>query len=169
MEQTVHLGVTPAKAGDNQMGFDRLANQRLLPPTFPRYTEIKSRSEMATYFRRLVEMLVAATAVQNVTNLHAALEFFAEFSSNNPCVLSRSALQIMYAPFSAAVIANKGLGFMEQQQQQHGKAAPSPHGRAAPFVDILRDTCRSFVAPPGLTSKSVPFVQVNNMMRHFNI
>ncbi len=54
-------------------GFDRLANQRLLPPTFPRYTEIRSRPEAAEYFRRLVDRLLAATAVAQVGNFHMAL------------------------------------------------------------------------------------------------
>ncbi len=57
-----------AEPGQNQMGFDRLANQRLLPPTFPRYTEIRSRAEAAEYFKRLVDNLINATAIVQVIN-----------------------------------------------------------------------------------------------------
>ena len=139
---TVGVGRT-AEPGQNQMGFDRLANQRLLPPTFPRYTEIRSRAEAAEYFKRLVDNLINATAIVQVSNtiffllypsrffivslhqvghFHAALEFFVDYSSSSPCVLSRSCLQVLFAPISGA--------------------------------ELLREACKTFIAPPVLMGTS---------------
>ena len=43
IHKTLHLG-TKAQKGKKLVGFEPFANQRLLPPTFPRYTEIKARA-----------------------------------------------------------------------------------------------------------------------------
>ena len=43
--------------GSNMIGFEPLANQRLLPPTFPRYTEIVGRAEAVAYLSALVGRL----------------------------------------------------------------------------------------------------------------
>ena len=76
------------------MGFDRLVNQRLLPPTFPRYTATRSRESAVAHFRALADRLVAATSVSlRANNFHNAVEFFVDYSANSPCVLSRSVLQ----------------------------------------------------------------------------
>ena len=96
IEETISFGiVTPDGDGKaNLMGFDRLVNQRLLPPTFPRYTETRSRESAVAYFRSLVDRLVAATSVTLQTNnFHSAVEFFVDYSANSPCVLSRSVVQ----------------------------------------------------------------------------
>jgi hypothetical protein len=39
------------------MGFDPLVNQRLLPPTFPRYTKIMFRAQALEYFEELLKRL----------------------------------------------------------------------------------------------------------------
>ena len=76
------------------MGFDRLVNQRLLPPTFPRYTATRSRESAVAHLRALADRLVAATSVSlRANNFHNAVEFFVDYSANSPCVLSRSVLQ----------------------------------------------------------------------------
>ena len=54
------------------MGFDPLVNQRLLPPTFPRYTVIHGRLEALEYVQSLVEKLLAATAILETTNIQEA-------------------------------------------------------------------------------------------------
>jgi hypothetical protein len=54
-------------------GFEPLANQRLLPPTFPRYTEIRSRKSTVEYLSTLVDRILAAIGVVNVTSFHTAL------------------------------------------------------------------------------------------------
>ena len=55
------------------MGFEPLVNQRLLPPTFPRYTKIKTREETMEYSLGLVDRLKAICGIMEITNLHVAL------------------------------------------------------------------------------------------------
>uniref|UniRef100_A0A8C7IQ73 N-alpha-acetyltransferase 35, NatC auxiliary subunit n=1 Tax=Oncorhynchus kisutch TaxID=8019 RepID=A0A8C7IQ73_ONCKI len=76
------------------MGFEPLVNQRLLPPTFPRYAKILKREEMVNYFSKLIDRIKTVCEVINTTNLHGILDFFCEFSEQSPCVLSRSLLQV---------------------------------------------------------------------------
>ena len=104
IEETISLGIVTPDGDEkaNLMGFDRLVNQRLLPPTFPRYTETRSRESAVAYFRNLVDRLVAATSVTlQVNNFHNAIEFFVDYSATGPCVLSRSVLQV--CPFGIGI------------------------------------------------------------------
>lgn len=55
------------------MGFEPLVNQRLLPPTFPRYAKIIKREEMVNYFSRLIERIKTVCEVVNLPNLHCIL------------------------------------------------------------------------------------------------
>ena len=55
------------------LGFDPLVNQRLLPPTFPRYSKTKDRQESLAYFTKLTENLMTVCRVTDVTDLHAIL------------------------------------------------------------------------------------------------
>lgn len=55
------------------MGFEPLVNQRLLPPTFPRYAKIIKREEMVNYFTKLIERIKTVCDVINISNLHSIL------------------------------------------------------------------------------------------------
>lgn len=55
------------------MGFEPLVNQRLLPPTFPRYAKIIKREEMVNYFTKLIERIKTVCDVINTSNLHSIL------------------------------------------------------------------------------------------------
>jgi hypothetical protein len=55
------------------LGFDPLVNQRLLPPTFPRYTKIKSRFEALEYFEELLNRLKVVCKITSHTSFHSAL------------------------------------------------------------------------------------------------
>lgn len=112
------------------MGFEPLVNQRLLPPTFPRYTKIKSREEAMVYFEGLVERLKFICNIMSYASFHAALDFFGEFSKLYPCVLSRSLLQLLYLPQSNRVFGTQ------------------------PISDVLRESSRAFISPPALAAKS---------------
>ncbi len=85
-------------------------------------------------------------------------EFFFEFSSGNPCVLSRSALQILYAPLSGAIKAaaatSPGGGGAVTQQPVAQLAQASPG--AVQFAELLREAVRSFIAPPALMMLKTP-------------
>lgn len=57
----------------NVIGFDPMVNQRLLPPTFPRYTKIKPRIEALEYIDELLNRLKVVTRITNYTGFHAVL------------------------------------------------------------------------------------------------
>ena len=114
----------------NIMGFDPMVNQRLLPPTFPRYTKIKPRTEALKYLDDLLNRFRTVTMITNQNGFHAALDFFLEFSRQSPCILSRSMLQIVYLPTT-----NRVFGVHN-------------------FADVLKDAARNFIAPPVLMPKT---------------
>ncbi|KAG8455301.1 hypothetical protein GDO86_001483 [Hymenochirus boettgeri] len=111
------------------MGFEPLVNQRLLPPTFPRYAKIIKKEEMVTYFYKLIDRIKTVCEVVNLTNLHSILDFFCEFSEQSPCVLSRSLLQTTF------LVDNKKVFGTHLMQ------------------DMVKDALRSFVSPPALSPK----------------
>lgn len=59
--------------GAVMVGFDPLINQRLLPPTFPRYTQIKSPTEAYKRLDELFCRLRQVAKVSSYTSFHAAL------------------------------------------------------------------------------------------------
>jgi hypothetical protein len=77
MKDTVDLGI---QGGENELipGFEPLINQRLLPPTFPRYTKIKPRAEALVYFSDMVDRFKTITKILSITSLHQVLvsDFF---------------------------------------------------------------------------------------------
>uniref|UniRef100_A0A3Q2CIW7 N-alpha-acetyltransferase 35, NatC auxiliary subunit n=1 Tax=Cyprinodon variegatus TaxID=28743 RepID=A0A3Q2CIW7_CYPVA len=115
------------------MGFEPLVNQRLLPPTFPRYAKIIKREDMVAYFSKLIERIKTVCDVVNTTNLHGILDFFCEFSEQSPCVLSRSLLQTTF------LIDNKKVFGTHLMQ------------------DMIKDALRYFVSPPVLSYKCCLF------------
>ncbi|XP_064620991.1 N-alpha-acetyltransferase 35, NatC auxiliary subunit-like [Lineus longissimus] len=137
MKDSLALGLQPQEQGEEAadyptiMGFEPLVNQRLLPPTFPRYTKIKSREEMMSYMTSLVFRLKWVCQGTEEVSLHHALEFFHEFSQQAPCVLSRSILQLIYLPQNRRILGSHLI------------------------TDNLRDTLRNFIAPPGLMPRGI--------------
>lgn len=108
------------------MGFSPLVNQRMLGPTFPRYTRIKERSASIAYMEELVQRLKLVCKVTACTNYHSALNFFMDFSRKaESCLLSRSVLQKFYL-HSTLVMGH------------------------IPFKDFLKESARQFIAPPAL-------------------
>lgn len=69
------LSLSPLPPLDHpiMMGFEPLVNQRLLPPTFPRYAKIIKREEMVNYFSKLIDRIKTVCEVVNLTNLHCIL------------------------------------------------------------------------------------------------
>lgn len=55
------------------MGFEPQVNQRLLPPTFPRYTQLRSRADAISNLIQLMDRLKAMCKIKDHTNFHAAL------------------------------------------------------------------------------------------------
>ncbi|XP_073402099.1 N-alpha-acetyltransferase 35, NatC auxiliary subunit isoform X3 [Dendrobates tinctorius] len=134
IENSLSLGIqaqNDTTKGDHpiMMGFEPLVNQRLLPPTFPRYAKIIKKEEMVNYFYKLIDRIKTVCDVVTLTNLHSILDFFCEFSEQSPCVLSRSLLQTTF------LVDNKKVFGTHLIQ------------------DMIKDALRSFVSPPVLSSK----------------
>ena len=119
-------------------GFEPLVNQRLLPPTFPKYAEIVGRSEALDYIETLVTRINSVTTVTNINSFNVTLEFFHAFSASSPCVLSRSVLQCLYTPLHSTMSPRQGIS--------PAGGPPIPPS----FSDILRESCKNFMAPPCL-------------------
>ncbi|CAH1256461.1 unnamed protein product [Diabrotica balteata] len=126
MQKTMHMGII-SKDSDSEyiLGFEPSINQRLLPPTFPRYTKIKSRYGAIGYFIDVAERFKIVTKITTITSLHHAMDFFIDFSKTSPCILSRSALQMMYP------------------------------GSTGNLKDILKESVKAFISPPALISKTL--------------
>ncbi|XP_055627653.1 N-alpha-acetyltransferase 35, NatC auxiliary subunit isoform X2 [Toxorhynchites rutilus septentrionalis] len=127
MEKTIDCGTQPEPGSDtpNPIGFSMMVNQRLLPPTFPRYTKIKARSTCILYLAELIQRLKHACKIVHCTNYHSALNFFMDFSKKfGPCLLSRSILQTLYLPSHDKVFGTKKL------------------------TEVLKESAKAFIAPP---------------------
>uniref|UniRef100_A0A8C5BS44 N-alpha-acetyltransferase 35, NatC auxiliary subunit n=1 Tax=Gadus morhua TaxID=8049 RepID=A0A8C5BS44_GADMO len=138
INSSIHHGIqsqNDTTKGDHpiMMGFEPLVNQRLLPPTFPRYAKIIKREDMVVYFSKLIERIKTVCDVITTINLHGILDFFCEFSEQSPCVLSRSLLQTTF------LIDNKKVFGTHLMQ------------------DMIKDALRCFVSPPVLSSKCCLF------------
>lgn len=131
IRNTLALGTQPVPDADepNPMGFSPLVNQRLLPPTFPRFTKIKARADAVDFLEALVLRLSTVCNIIHCRTYHGALNFFIEFSRNTPpCLLSRACLQTLYFP---------------AHRMRFGVTR---------FGDVLHDAMRSFISPPVLTA-----------------
>lgn len=107
-----------------------MVNQRLLPPTFPRFTKFRERTNCYTYFDELVQRIKLSCKVIHCGNYHSALNFFLEFSKKaGACLLSRSILQHLF--FRDAPASNKIFGLTEVDQ-------------------MLKKSIREFIAPAAL-------------------
>lgn len=78
MHRTVDKGIQPTEDKDHlqMLGFDPLINQRLLPPTFPRYTKVKSRIDALEYIEELINKLKVVCRITTLTSFHSALVGF---------------------------------------------------------------------------------------------
>ncbi|KAL1110430.1 hypothetical protein AAG570_007961 [Ranatra chinensis] len=132
--RTVELGSPPSYTSDVHgpvmVGFDPMVNQRLLPPTFPRYTHIKSPIEAYKRLDELFGRLRQVTKVCSYTSFHSALELMLEVSCTKPCIVSRSVMQLLYLPHCSRA------------------------GDTINCVDALRDAARTFISPPVLMPRS---------------
>lgn len=57
----------------NPMGFSPSVNQRILPPTFPRFTKIKDRQLSVTFLEEMVQRTKQACKIIHCNNYHSAL------------------------------------------------------------------------------------------------
>lgn len=112
------------------IGFEPLVNQRLLPPTFPRYTQIKSPAEAYRRLDDLLTRLRQITKIVSYTSFNSALELMLEVSSTKPCIVTRSVMQLLYLPQAKRT------------------------GDMINCVEAIRDAARAFISPPVLMPRS---------------
>jgi hypothetical protein len=128
--KTVDKGVPKSDYWYYNLGFDPLINQKLLPPTFPRYTKIKPATEAYLYFDSLLTRLKQICKLTNCVTFISALECFIELGhNNNLCIVSRSIMQTLYFPQLYRVFGTQDLEV------------------------CLREWAKSFIAPPSLTPR----------------
>jgi hypothetical protein len=80
------------------MGFEATVNQRLLPPTFPRFIRVYSFESTLEQFETILTQLKDATKVTDLTYFYQLFDFALEFSSRNESVFLRSFLQLIMFP-----------------------------------------------------------------------
>ncbi|CAG0915848.1 unnamed protein product [Notodromas monacha] len=126
------------------MGFEPLVNQRLLPPTFPRFTRIVPRDVAYDRLTSLMNRLKTISGVSPNSSFPASLDFISEFSAQSPCVVSRSVMKLTFLPQGTELFGLHQL------------------------TEVLRDACRDFISPPILTNKAFsqahPEVYFNNIV-----
>jgi len=76
------------------MGFDPTVNQRLLPPTFPRFIRVYSFESTIEQLDQLLNQLNDSIKVTDLTLFQQLFEFCLEFSNRNQSVFLRSILQV---------------------------------------------------------------------------
>ncbi|XP_059614119.1 N-alpha-acetyltransferase 35, NatC auxiliary subunit homolog [Phlebotomus argentipes] len=131
MRRSIERGTQPEMGADapNPMGFSPMVNQRLLPPTFPRYTKIKDRNESVTFLEELIQRLKLACKVTACTHFYTALNFFMDFSKKSgQCLLSRSLLRFIYLNLFSVDFNS--------------------------FIEYLKESAKVFIAPPVLMSRN---------------
>lgn len=76
------------------MGFEPFVNQRLLPPTFPRFIRIQSFESTVNILTEFLTELSNSFKALDAITFHSLFEFCLKFSNKNMSVLSRSMLQV---------------------------------------------------------------------------
>lgn len=127
MRRTFSIGLQSNLEVPCSVGFSPLVNQRLLPPTFPRFTKFKDRNSCFNYLEDLIHNLKLACKVINCTNYQSTLHFFLDFNKKaGSCLLSRTILQRLY--FRDAPNSDKIFGHYL-------------------FENMLRDSIKEFISP----------------------
>uniref|UniRef100_A0A914WPD1 Protein MAK10 homolog n=1 Tax=Plectus sambesii TaxID=2011161 RepID=A0A914WPD1_9BILA len=135
--ESIALGTQPPDDNDGDFAwlpaFEPAVNRRLLPPTFPRKTQLSSRNQAMVYLRAVVERLhtIVLALPHKIANFDATLTFLRQFSQSGSCVLSRSILQLVYLPEDDKVLG------------------------VTSIIDILTDSMSDFVSPPVLQPGSL--------------
>uniref|UniRef100_F7AER5 N-alpha-acetyltransferase 35, NatC auxiliary subunit n=1 Tax=Ciona intestinalis TaxID=7719 RepID=F7AER5_CIOIN len=132
IDKTTGLGLPTTTSEDGHeisFGFEPLVNQRLLPPTFPRYTKLRSKDEISSCYKDMISRLLSVIDMTTLTSFQSILDFVVDFSHTEPTVLARSIVQITFIPEYRKIFGNQQLG------------------------EALRDSVRVFNSPPSLSNK----------------
>ncbi|XP_066143702.1 N-alpha-acetyltransferase 35, NatC auxiliary subunit isoform X1 [Euwallacea fornicatus] len=139
IKDSVKLG-EGARDGEEELAcFEPSINQRLLPPTFPRYTKIKKRAEAIEHFIDMVERFKVVCKAQGINSFHQAMELFAEFSQSGPCLVSRSALQLV----------GRNAGSSREALREALRNFCGSHALSSRAIPTARATADAFLARAG--------------------
>eukprot|EP00088_Acartia_fossae_P044709 TRINITY_DN4761_c0_g1_i1.p1 TRINITY_DN4761_c0_g1~~TRINITY_DN4761_c0_g1_i1.p1 ORF type:complete len:760 (+),score=180.75 TRINITY_DN4761_c0_g1_i1:119-2281(+) len=139
---TVNTGVKP-EAGKHMLGFDPATNQRLLPPTFPRYTQMKDRAESYQYIKTMITQIMGIADINHVQGFSGALSFYETFSASGPVLLSRSVMHLFYTPLPSSAM------FPYSNTAGAGGASNAAR-KSGNLQDLLQESCREFHLPPAI-------------------
>lgn len=123
---TVDLGIEAVCSNDGYNivhGFEPLINQKLLPPTFPRYTALMTKDAIKESFTDLIKRLITVTQVTSINGFQNILNFIDDFGRSIPCVLSRSLLQSTLLPENRKLFGQQ------------------------PFIDCIKESIKAFSSP----------------------
>lgn len=84
-----------------------MVNQRILPPTFPRYTKIKDRALSINFLEEMVQRIKQACKIIHCTNYHSALVNHYPTLSNNKFRLTDFSA-FFYRTFLWILVKNRG-------------------------------------------------------------
>ncbi|KXJ05162.1 N-alpha-acetyltransferase 35, NatC auxiliary subunit, partial [Exaiptasia diaphana] len=70
IKKTIELGTHGDLEKGEMLGFEPLVNQRLLPPSFPRYVSVFGREAAVDYLQVVVKRLIHVCGVVEYTPLH---------------------------------------------------------------------------------------------------
>lgn len=112
------------------IGFEPSINQRLLPPSFPRYTRIKPIGEIIDYINLFVVRIKRLLKIYDIEQFFDVARFFNDYSRMpDTCVVTRSMLVLFYQPQSGLVLGERT------------------------FVQMIREAFKQFIPTPLLSSK----------------
>ncbi|KAK9510388.1 hypothetical protein O3M35_005183 [Rhynocoris fuscipes] len=129
--ELIPLLIESIKRGGNvKFAFDPYINQRLLPPTFLRYTQIKSSKEAYESLSHLFNRLLQVAKVSTYKSFHETLEYMLNISKTKPCIVSRSLMQILCLPHCTRT------------------------GDTINCLEVIKDAIIKFTSPPVLLKQS---------------
>lgn len=76
------------------MGFEPSINQRLLPPTFPRFIRIFPFDSTIQHLTKLLNSLIEAFNILKLESFHQIFEFALDFSTKHDSLIIRSMLHV---------------------------------------------------------------------------
>lgn len=105
--------------------FDIAATSRLLPPSFPRTVQLMSMSETLNFLSTMCSRLQTVNKMPKKIGLVDAMDFFDNFSYEQPTILIRSLILYHYMPLGTGKVFNKHK-----------------------LTDLIADELRAFNSPP---------------------
>lgn len=132
---SINLASSNTESSENgrvfSKGFFPSINQRLLPPTFPRCVSIMAKNSAYQAIKTLLNRVRSLLKVVHLKHFQEIFDFCLEFSNQNPCLLSRSILQMVILPHNKRVFGRESM------------------------LEVVKESIKAFSAPAVLLNKSI--------------